>query len=196
MKDILKMIFMCLMFGIFFLTFMDLFATESHKFNTSDFTKQVDFILKVNPKASVDDIVTISDAITDSYFRTGLSKIDFMAIAASESRFKKNAVGRIDANDKGLFQVNYYTWKYFKEKEWIAGEWKDIFIVEYNTHVASVILMKYREHIKKIFPEKSSKEINKILIESFNKGVNGAKRLYKKGLKLSYYEYVKRMRQL
>ena len=193
MKDILKMIFMCMIIAIFFLTLVDLLASEPQKLDLIDFSKQIDFILKVNSEVSVDDIVTISDAFVDSFKRTGLTKFEFMAICAWESRFKKKAVGRVNPADRGICQINYNTWKYFKKKGYISGEWKDIHDIQYNICVASVVLMRHKQHLKKIFPKKSKKELDKLLIESYNKGIGGVKKIVKNKGKLKYYRHVMKM---
>lgn len=192
MKDILEMILVCLLIGLFFLTMVDLFASVPHEFDMDEFSKQVDFIIKVNPKVSVDDIVAISESIDRHYKRTGLNKFIFMAIAAGETQFTKNAIGKINKNDKGLFQINKRTYDYFHKKKYIEGVWKNIFNIEYNTYVASMVLNKYRKDLKKIFPKKSEKELDKLLIESYNKGVGGVKKIVGEGSKLSYYKYIRK----
>ena len=203
MNDILKMIFMCFVISILLLLTVDLLGSETY-YNESehkkhlykDFNEQLEYIFAINPKVSVEDAILIIEAIDDSYFRTGLTKLDFLLICGWESRFKKNTIGRIDKNDKGICQINRNTWVHFKEKEYINGDWTMIFDIDYNIYVSSIILMKYRERLLKIYPNKNSKEINKILIESYNKGVGGTKTIVKNEGKFDYYKNVMKMKEL
>ena len=117
-------------------------------------------------------------------------------ICAGESRFKKNITGIKDKNDKGIMQINKKTYDYFKKIGLIYGEWKDIFDIEYNIDIASVILKKYRRDLKRIFPNKTKKEIDKLLIESYNKGVVGTTKIVEQDGTLTYYKYIMSMKKL
>jgi len=167
-------------------------SNEKENVNLSQFSKDLDYVLKINKHISNTDIVDIIDSTETYYKRTKLTKKDFLSICAWESRLKKNMVGRIDKNDKGICQINYFTWRYFRKKNYIEGEWKDIFNIEYNMHVASVILMKHREQLKKIFPKFDKKDIDLLLILSYNKGVNGVRKIVKKNM--HYIINVRRMK--
>lgn len=178
-------IFEYLLITLSFLLFFSLMEAKDKFYSDS-----VRFIFKVNPKISPLDVIEITNSIKLYSIRTGLSKIDFLSICGWESGFKKHIVGRKDKNDKGICQINYNTWKWYKKKGWIEGEWKDIHNITYNIHVASVILMRHRYHLGRSFPNKTTKELDKLLIESYNKGVRGVKRIIKNGGKLMYYNLV------
>ncbi len=146
------------------------------------------------------DALLIIQAVNHHYKKTGFRKSDIYAIMAHESGFRKDAVGHIDPDDRGICQVNKHTYQWLVSKYDMPYEWTRMFEIHYNIKMATLLLQDYRKKVREEFyinahPEKDLKDFeDTILIGSYNKGIRGTKRHLDAQKPIRYIDHVNKYR--